>query len=123
MIAKGSALTGFAKTLRTRALALPETSEDFPWGERAFKVKGKAFVFLSTNAEKGGLSFSMKLPQSANQALALPFAEPTHYGLGRHGWVTFRPGRISKALEEQFDEWMLESYRAVAPKKLAREAK
>ena|SRR5581483_545504 len=116
MVAKKSALTGFAKVLRARALALPETTEDFPWGERAFKVKGKAFVFLSTT---DGLSFSMKLPKSRHQALMLPLAEPTHYGLGKHGWVTFRPARLTKALEAQFEEWMLESYRAVAPKKLS----
>ena len=111
-------LSGFAAELREYALSLPETTEDFPWGERAFKVKGKAFVFL--NAEE--LSFSMKLPQTGNQALVLPFADPTHYGLGKHGWITFKPsGRISKALKQQFFDWALESYKAVAPKKLARE--
>jgi predicted DNA-binding protein (MmcQ/YjbR family) len=110
-------LTGLAAQLRARALALPEATEDFPWGERAFKVRGKAFVFLSV-AE--GLSFSMKLPKSGIQALVLPFAEPTHYGLGKHGWVTFKPGRINKALTQQFFDWLLESYMAVAPAKLAK---
>ena len=109
-------LTGFAAELRERALALPETTEDFPWGERAFKVRGKGFVFLSVN---DGLSFSMKLPKSGVQALALPVAEPTHYGLGKHGWVTFRPGKLTKALKQQFFDWLLESYASVAPKKLA----
>jgi predicted DNA-binding protein (MmcQ/YjbR family) len=112
-----SKLTGFAAELRAFALSLPETTEDFPWGERAFKVKGKAFVFMS--AEE--LRFSMKLPETGNQALVLPFADPTHYGLGKHGWITFSPtGRITKALKEQFLDWARESYRAVAPKKLAR---
>ena len=111
------ALTGFAAELRDYALGFPETSEDFPWGERAFKVKGKAFVFLSVS---DGLSFSMKLPKSGFQALALPIASHTHYGLGKHGWVTFAPGRITKALKQQFFEWVLESYKAVAPAKLAK---
>ncbi len=111
-----SKLSGFAAELREYALSLPETTEDFPWGERAFKVKGKAFVFL--NAEE--LSFSMKLPHTGNQALVLPFADPTHYGLGKHGWITFKPtGRITKALKQQFFDWALESYKAVAPKKLS----
>jgi predicted DNA-binding protein (MmcQ/YjbR family) len=110
-------LTGFAAELREHALAFPEATEDFPWGERAFKVRGKAFVFLSVG---DSVSFSMKLPKSGIQALALPFAEPTHYGLGKHGWVTFKPGRISKALKQQFFDWMLERYSAVAPAKLAR---
>jgi predicted DNA-binding protein (MmcQ/YjbR family) len=109
-------LTGFAAELRERALALPEATEDFPWGEHAFKVRGKGFLFLSVEE---GLSFSMKLPESGIQALALPIAEPTQYGLGKHGWVTFRPGRVTKALKQQFFDWLLESYRAVAPAKLA----
>ena len=113
------ALTGFAAELREYALGFPETTEDFPWGERAFKVKGKAFVFLSVS---DGLSFSMKLPKSVFQALALPVASPTHYGLGKHGWVTFAPGRITKALKQQFFDWVLESYKAVAPAKLAARA-
>ena len=87
-------LTGFAAELREFALSLPETTEDFPWGERAFKVKTKAFVFLSMH--DGELSFSVKLPKTGNQALALPFAEPTHYGLGKHGWVTIRPKKKSR---------------------------
>ena len=111
-------LSGFAAELREYALSLPETTEDFPWGERAFKVKGKAFVFL--NADE--LSFSMKLPQTGFQALTLPFAAPTHYGLGKAGWITFKPAsRMSKALKQQFLDWALESYKAVAPKKLARQ--
>jgi predicted DNA-binding protein (MmcQ/YjbR family) len=110
-------LNGFAAEIRERALALPETTEDFPWGERAFKVRGKGFLFLSVD---DGLSFSMKLPRSGVQALALPGAEPTHYGLGKHGWVTFRPGKLTKALKQQFFDWLIESYTSVAPSKLAR---
>jgi len=112
-------LTGYAAELREFALSLPETTEDFPWGERAFKVKSKAFVFLGTH--DGELSFSVKLPKTGNQALALPFAEPTHYGLGKHGWVTIRPKKkISKTLQAQIRDWIIESYRAVAPAKLAK---
>ena len=112
-------LTGFAAELRELALSLPETTEDFPWGERAFKVRSKAFVFLSV--QDGELSFSVKLPRTGNQALALPFAEPTHYGLGKHGWVTIRPKKkISKTLAAQIREWVMESYRAVAPAKLTK---
>jgi len=112
-------LSGFAAELREYALSFPEATEDTPWGERAFKVKGKAFVFLSASDE---LSFSMKLPKTGFQALTLAFAEPTHYGLGKHGWVTFKPkSRVSRALKQQFFDWVLESYKAVAPAKLARD--
>src|SRR5688572_16198191 len=75
-----------AGRLRARALEFPEATEDFPWGERAIKVRGKAFLFL--RAEGDTASFSVKLPHSAADALELPNVEPTHYGLGKHGWVT-----------------------------------
>ena len=103
--------------LRDYALSLPETDEAFPWGESALRVRGKAFVFM--RLEGDDLSFSVKLPESRKQALALPFAEPTHYGLGKHGWVTIRAPRPTKALTDQFKDWVLESFRSVAPKKVA----
>src|ERR1051325_11776035 len=71
--------------LRAFALEYPETHEDFPWGERAIKVKGKAFIFM--RADDDEVSLSVKLPNSRDMALDLPWAEPTHYGLGKHGWV------------------------------------
>src|SRR3569833_2591825 len=105
-------LTGYPAELREFALSLPEATEDYPWGERAFKVRSKAFVFLGMH--DGEFSFSVKLPKTGNQALALPFAEPTHYGLGKHGWVTIRPKKqIPKTLQTQIRDWIMESSRAV----------
>lgn len=106
-----------AGRLRARALAFPETTEEFPWGERAIKVRGKAFLFL--RAEGTSVSFSVKLPASAAEALELSYAEPTHYGLGRHGWVTFTVDATRVAPLATFEEWLRESYKAVAPKRLA----
>src|SRR3954468_12634498 len=102
--------------LRTRALAFPEATEDFPWGERAIKVRGKAFLFL--RAEGRNVSFSVKLPESAAEALELPYAQPTGYGLGKHGWVTAEVDGSRDAPVKTFEAWLDESYRAVAPKKL-----
>ena len=107
-----------AGRLRAMALALPEASEDFPWGERAIKVRGKAFLFL--RSDKSGASFSVKLPASAADALELPFAEPTHYGLGKYGWVTFTMRADEELPFTTFTGWLEESYRAVAPKTLGR---
>jgi predicted DNA-binding protein (MmcQ/YjbR family) len=103
-------------TLRSSALAFPETTEDFPWGERAIKVKGKAFLFL--RAEGGVVSFSVKLPDSAAEALELPYVEPTHYGLGKHGWVTATVSSGRDAPVSLFQAWIDESFRAVAPKRV-----
>ena len=107
--------------LRAHALALPQATEHFPWGDRAIKVKGKVFVFMSVDAPT--LSLSTKLPVSAGVALLLPFAEPTGYGLGKAGWVSasFEPG--DQPPVEMLCDWIDESYQAVAPAKLAAEAR
>jgi predicted DNA-binding protein (MmcQ/YjbR family) len=107
--------------LRRYALAFPETREDLPWGESAIKVKGKTFLFM--RADEEGLSLSVKLPQSAPYALDRPFAAPTGYGLGASGWVSAKFGSKDKPPLELLQDWIAESYRAVAPKKLlARQA-
>lgn len=103
--------------LRDFALAFPEAQEDFPWGHRALKVRGKVFVFLYRDAE--GLSLSAKLPASSEAALLFPFAEPTGYGLGKSGWVTARFAPAEAPPLSLLREWIEESYRAVAPKRLA----
>lgn len=103
--------------LREYALSLPQTDEAFPWGERALRVRKKAFVFMRLDDDL--LSFGVKLPQSRNQALALPFAHPTHYGLGKHGWVTIEIKKPTRALTERCKAWIRESFLAVAPKRVA----
>lgn len=106
-----------AGRLRARAMEFPEATEDFPWGERAIKVRGKAFLFL--RAEGNSVSFSVKLPTSAAEALDLPNVEPTGYGLGKHGWVTAVVDAGRDAPAATYEAWLEESYAAVAPKKLA----
>jgi predicted DNA-binding protein (MmcQ/YjbR family) len=102
--------------LRKHALSYPEAREDFPWGERVVKVKGKVFLFLGKHEEMLGLS--VKLPSSASFALGLPFASPTAYGLGKSGWVTARFALREKPPVDLLKQWIDESYRAVAPKRL-----
>ena len=108
---KGSRI---GQAIRKHALSYPETAEEYPWGESAFKVKGKTFVFMRDG--DGGVSFSVKVPASRDLALSLPGGEPTHYGLGAKGWVTISPdGQTSlHVLRFLIDE----SYRAVAPKRV-----
>jgi predicted DNA-binding protein (MmcQ/YjbR family) len=102
--------------LRDFALGYPGTHEDMPWGHRAIKVKGKAFLFMGH--ESGGLGLSVKLPQSNDAALMMPFATPTGYGLGKSGWVSAEFAKSDKPPLEMLRQWVDESYRAVAPKKL-----
>ena len=112
--------TTFARAelaLRTYALSFPETHEDFPWGHRALKVRGKGFLFIGGDDKV--FSLSVKLPTSASGVLLLPFASPTAYGLGKSGWVTAQFTRKDKIPLDWIRDWIEESYRAVAPKKLA----
>ena len=115
MVGPGDAPKGNQGALRDFALGYPGAHEEFPWGERVVKVKGKVFVFLG-RAEPLGIS--VKLPQSRLMALALPFASPTGYGLGKAGWVTAQFGPREKPPMDVLKAWIDESYRAVAPKKL-----
>lgn len=107
--------------LRDRALKYPEATEEFPWGHRALKVKSKMFLILAgpdTGGQDGTLTVTVKLPDSNSYALMQRYAQPTGYGLGKSGWVTctFKPGDDIPL--DLLEEWLEESYRAVAPKKL-----
>jgi predicted DNA-binding protein (MmcQ/YjbR family) len=104
--------------LRQLALSYPEVKEDFPWGDRVYKVGKKIFLFLG--GEEGGLGLSVKLPQSRDAALMFPFAQPTGYNLGKSGWVSAEFARGESIPLPMIREWIDESYRAIAPRKLVR---
>ncbi len=93
------------------ALGLPEAQEDFPWGDRVVKVRGKIFVFL------GGAvpTITVKLVESHAHAMSVEGAEETGYGLGKAGWVTVP---VSEIPIGTLRDWVEESYRIVAPKRL-----
>lgn len=113
----GSALAAARKALIADALRYPEAYLDHPWGEDVVKVRGKIFVFFGVDGET--LHVGTKLPESADFALMQPWAEPSGYNLGRSGWVSsvFRPG--DEPPVEILRQWIRESYRAVAPKRLS----
>jgi predicted DNA-binding protein (MmcQ/YjbR family) len=115
-MARPKPLTEAESILRDFAIKFPSATEDHPWEHIAIKVKGKVFVFLS--GPEDTLNVTCKLPSSGRMALALPFAQPTGYGLGKSGWVTasFKDG--DPVPLDRMAEWIEESYRAVAPKKL-----
>jgi predicted DNA-binding protein (MmcQ/YjbR family) len=101
------------------ALGLPGAYEDHPWDEDVAKVGTKVFVFLGQpDLREPGMT--VKLADSHEQALATPGAEPTGYGLGRSGWVTI-PFRPSTPPIDVLKDWVEESYRLVAPKRLVAE--
>lgn len=99
------------------ALAYPDVKEENPWGHRAFKVRNKTFLFLG--ADETGVSLSLKLPHSGVAALSLEYTEPTHYGLGKSGWVTARFARGRDVPLPVVAEWLKESFESMAPAKRA----
>ena len=115
-MAKRNPLKTAEAALRKAALAYPQATEDFPWGHRAFKVKKKMFLILSFDKEI--FNVTLKLPETGKQALKLPFAQPTGYGLGKSGWVTASFEGKDTVHLELLEDWIEESYRAIAPKKL-----
>lgn len=113
-----------SKAARRFALGLPGASEHFPWGERVAKVGGKVFVFLGMDPlPDGEMSFSVKLPESGRDALELPFTKPTGYGLGKAGWVSASFSAKDAPPLAILEDWIRESYRAVAPKKMLGDAR
>jgi predicted DNA-binding protein (MmcQ/YjbR family) len=85
-------------------------------GEPTFRVRGKNFIF--TNQEATGVSVKLPKEEAAAVVATDPRAEPTGYGLGRHGWVSVTIDDDSDW--RQLEEWVRTSYTLVAPKKLAR---
>ncbi len=104
--------------LHERALQLPEAYEDHPWGETVVKVRKKIFLFLGVDDGSYPPSFGVKLVASHEQALGVPGAAPMGYGLGKAGWVTFGLDADLPPADVLLD-WVEESYRIVAPKRLA----
>ena len=97
------------------ALSLPEAFEDQPWeDDTVAKVRKKIFVFFGG---PGSRHLTVKLAESHAHALSIEGARPSAYGLGKSGWVTvpLRGEGVDSAL---LREWIEESYRIVAPKKL-----
>ncbi|HEY5945641.1 MAG TPA: MmcQ/YjbR family DNA-binding protein [Kofleriaceae bacterium] len=106
--------------LREFGLGYPGAHFKSPWpGHKDLAVNDKTFAYLSNEGEPFGIS--CKLPQSSQVALMLPFCKPTEYGLGKSGWVSakFPEGKLPPV--EMLKEWIDESYRAQAPKKLVKQ--
>lgn len=110
------------KAIRTFALALPGTEPKSPWpGHDDVAVADKTFLYLGSDEATGAPSFGVKLKVSGSEVLRLPNARPTGYGLGKSGWVTlvFPAGEVPPL--ETLKRWVMESYRAQAPKRLLKE--
>lgn len=106
--------------VRAFALGLPDAAEEFPWGESVAKVNKKVFVFLGVQDGSYPLGVTVKLKDETAHAhaLACPGAEPAGYGLGRAGWVSIPLEQQGAPTAEVLCDWVEESYRVIAPKRL-----
>ncbi|MFJ4982279.1 MmcQ/YjbR family DNA-binding protein [Streptomyces sp. NPDC088732] len=108
--------------VRAFALALPGAGEEFPWGESVVKAAKKVFVFLGVGdgSHPPRIGVKLKDPEVHEHALSGPGAEPSGYGLGRAGWVSV-PLAGGAPAADVLCEWVEESYRVIAPKRLIAE--
>jgi predicted DNA-binding protein (MmcQ/YjbR family) len=105
------------REIRAFGLSYPGAHLKSPWpGHKDLAVNDKTFAYLSTEGQPFGIS--CKLPKSAGLALMMPFVKPAGYGLGKSGWVSASPPEDEPLPVDLFKEWIDESYRAQAPKKL-----
>ncbi|MER7819280.1 MmcQ/YjbR family DNA-binding protein [Streptomyces sp. NPDC096153] len=109
--------------VRSFALGLPGAGEEFPWGDTVVKVNKKIFVFMGVTDGSHPLGVGVKLTDEALHAHALscPGAEPSAYGLGKAGWVRIPLLGKGAPSAEVLCDWVEESYRAIATKKLIAE--
>lgn len=110
-------MNAMLQRLRDFALSLPGAWDDHPWDELVVKVNKKIFVFLGHEDDPGMQIVGVKLTASHALALGQPDAAPMGYGLGKAGWVVI-PLRGATAPVEVLTDWIEESYRTVAPKRL-----
>ena len=102
--------------LREFGLTYPGAHLKSPWPEHLdLAVNDKTFAFLPAPGQP--FHVTVKLPFTGPEVLERPGAAPTGYGLGRSGWVS-----LSEAASlDDLKQWVDESYRAVAPKKVIKE--
>ena len=109
------------KAIRAFALALPGTQPKSPWpGHDDVAVNDKTFVYLGV-ADEDRVSVGVKLRVSGAEVLRLPNAKPMAYGLGKSGWVSIAFDPSARPPLETIKRWVMESYRAQAPKRLLKE--
>jgi predicted DNA-binding protein (MmcQ/YjbR family) len=119
MARRSRSTTSTVAALRSFTFDLPGAVEDHPWDSAPVaKVNKKIFVFFGNDDQPG---MSVKLPESGDAARTLACVTPTGYGLGRSGWVSVDLTGADCPPDDVLVDWVEESYRTIAPKKLVRE--
>lgn len=108
------------------ALSLPETDVAGGWETtRYLRVRGKGFlVFGAKDEPVDALTITLKLPMAYEMVQHLPFVREGSDWYRRNKWVVahFGPADDITGEVETLRDWVVQSYVAVAPKKLGRAA-
>jgi predicted DNA-binding protein (MmcQ/YjbR family) len=104
-------MDGNLDRLRAHCLAKENVTEEYPWGDIVWKVKGKMFAATGEKAEAVSLKSTLD-----KQAVLIqhPDIEVAQY-VGRYGWVSVHL-RSEETLDLALD-LIDESYDAIAKKK------
>jgi hypothetical protein len=106
-------------------LALPETDIAGGWGTtRYMRVRGRGFtVFGDKDEPADALTIIVKLPVAYEMVQELYFVKPKDGWYKRNKWTVakFGPDDDILAELETLKAWMVQSYAAMAPKKLGRD--
>jgi hypothetical protein len=112
------------KGLTAFGLTMPETTAAPGWPPtRALYMRKKMFfVFGDRKEPPGALTLIMKLPISAEMVQELYFVRESKGWFKQHNWVIarFEAGDDILAEMDTLKAWMIQSYCAIAPKKLAK---
>jgi predicted DNA-binding protein (MmcQ/YjbR family) len=107
--------------IRSICLSLPEAEEQTTWGHPTFRVRTKIFVGCgATEDSPARITMSMKAAAGEQQSLLAtghPFFLPKY--VGSKGWIGIE---IDVATDwEEIAELVEDSYREIAPRRLAAE--
>lgn len=120
-----SAIERAEAELTAFGLTLPETSHGPGWvPTRALYFRKKMFfVFGDRKEPPGHLTMIMKLPVSAGMVQDLYFVRESKGWFRQHNWVIARFGPDDDIMAEMdtLKGWLVQSYCAVTPRKIARE--
>jgi predicted DNA-binding protein (MmcQ/YjbR family) len=98
---------------------LPGAYEDRPWGSVHCKVAEKIFVGWGSDEDgTTSIGFKTTLDLQAMLVKGDPRFTIAKY-VGKHGWVDMRLGR--KPNWAEVEQFITESYRMIAPKKLVKQ--
>ncbi|MGW0182317.1 MmcQ/YjbR family DNA-binding protein [Nocardia sp. NPDC003345] len=104
-------MTATGDDVRTYALSLPETSEQFTWGMPVFRVERRLFLTLPEDET----SMAVRCPVVDRDELVL--AEPAKFWIAGHEagnpWVRVRLAALDDA--EEMRAIVLDSWRLAAP--------